>query len=173
MYCKQTGLKFSIIDTKTDAKVTHVFDKPQKYKKGISEHTSIGLKILELSNETKLYYLNQLPEEILNIEKPEIFMIEIDCPDVLNPMVSPHVDYKRTCSLNLYTQTNGEKTSFYQWNKEKQACIEVEFFFANDNECWLLNTSAVHSVALVPNTQRMGISFSFNKISYEKMRHLL
>lgn len=53
MYSKQTGLKFSALGTKTDAKVTHVFDKPQKYKKGINEHASVGLKFMNYL--TKLY----------------------------------------------------------------------------------------------------------------------
>jgi hypothetical protein len=173
MYCYQTNLKFIIPSTNNSAVVTHTFDKPQKYKKGIEEHSSVGLKVLELSDEAKLGYLNQLPKEILDIETPDVFIIVIDCSNITSPMISPHVDYRRTCSLNLYTQTNKEKTTFYKWDRESQRCVEVDCFTAKDNECWLLNTSAVHSVTLVPNKQRVGISFSFSKISYETMVHML
>lgn len=142
----------------------HVYTKMQRYGREF-ECTPAPLTTWSVSNPEA--FTSQLPKELLDIEVPQVFLLSIPAVDADDGYFPPHVDYNKSCGINVYLQANGEKTKFYEWKNKKVEFIEE--FNAGSGECWLMNTSQPHSVALVKNKERSMLTFSFIKTPYNEV----
>lgn len=113
------------------------------------------------------FVLAQLPEELLRLETPEVWMLYAE------PVVSegrivfpPHVDLVRLSSINIYFKTNGEKTSYYEYAPGGDIS-EAASFTANDGDVYLLNSNKPHAVEMISGAPRASISVSFIETPYE------
>ncbi len=112
-------------------------------------------------------FTSQLPKELLDVEVPQVFLLTLPAVDANDGYLPPHVDYNKSCGINVYLQANGEKTKFYEWKNKKAEFVEE--FEASSGECWLMNTSEPHSVALVKNKERSMLTFSFVNTPYSEV----
>jgi hypothetical protein len=158
----------SMEDLKSDLHMSH--SKWQKYglslKKDVDYDAAIA-NTFEVSEKTKSNILSTIPVELLNIEVPHIWYLEVTGSDDITSMIPPHIDSFRICTINYYINTNGESTHYY--NYEAGVVKEIESFSSKDNECWILNTTIPHSVKLVPGKTRSIIGASFLNTPYEKV----
>jgi len=102
-----------------------------------------------LSKEEEL--IDQLPAELLSQERPYLLYLELPAIDTPNPVLPAHRDYGKKSSINVYLETDGEVTTFYNWNREQQRADFAEEFCASTNDIWLMDTDTQHAVALKPN----------------------
>lgn len=167
MVCKQINIGFDVGHINQDIEPFAIFDQPQEFSKGVEPHTVVALRLFNIDQQSKNSYLAQLPLVIVKKEVPNIFIIEAHTPTTFNPMVSPHIDYKRKAALNFYITSNREKTSFYKWVKSERKCSEIESYYADPGESWLIDTSCIHSVNLIPDKPIKILSFSFGKVDYK------
>lgn len=114
-------------------------------------------------------FIDQLPANLLRLERPYVIILELPASGVTNPVLPAHRDYNKTCGINVYLEASGEVTTFYNWNRESRECEYVEEFCAAPGEIWVMNTDVPHSVALVPNTPRSMLSFCFTKTTYSEV----
>jgi hypothetical protein len=142
----------------------------QKYglslKKDLDYEASIA-NTFEVSDKIKSEILSTIPIELLEIEIPQVWYLEVAGSDDVTTMVPPHTDKFRICTINYYLNTNGETTHYYKY--ESGVMEEIESFCAQKNECWILNTTIPHSVKLVPNKTRSILGASFLKTPFEKV----
>lgn len=117
--------------------------------------------------------LAQLPEEVLALESPEVWMLNAE-PVVTDErvMFPPHIDVVRLCSINIYYKTNGERTAYYEYIPGGEI-LEVASFTAKDGDVYLLNSSKPHSVEMVSGLPRASVSVSFLKTPYEAVEEAL
>ena len=131
---------------------------------------------LDLDEVTKL-----LPEELKQSDFG-VYMVQVDFKQESELIV--HYHFKEKCVLNIYLETNGEKTSFYEGPRkkmalapgesrmyrqlEKQPMNEAESFVAQPGECWLIKTRQPHGVTSV-ETQglRKMIQVYFADMDYD------
>jgi len=168
---KVTGghlIEHSTGDLKSDLHMSH--SKWQKYglslKKDVDYDAAIA-NTFEVSDKIKSEVLSTIPKELLNIEIPHVWYLEVAGSDDITTMVPPHIDSFRICTINYYINTNGETTHYY--NYESGVIKEIDSFCSNDNECWILNTKIPHSVKLIPNKTRSIIGVSFLVTPFEKV----
>jgi hypothetical protein len=114
-------------------------------------------------------FIGQLPNKLLELERPYVIILELPASGVANPILPAHRDYNKTCGINVYIEASGEVTKFYNWNQEKRQSEYVEEFCANPGEIWIMNTDVPHSVTLVPNKARRMLSFCFTKTKYNEV----
>ena len=142
----------------------------QKYglslKKDVDYDAAIA-RTFEVSDEIKSEVLSKIPTELLNIEVPHVWYLEVTGSEDGSTMIPPHVDSFRICTINYYIKTNGESTHYY--NYEPGVVKEIESFCSKDNECWILNTTIPHSVKLIPGKTRTILGASFLNTPYEKV----
>jgi len=158
----------SMEDLKSDLHMSH--SKWQKYGLSLKKNVDYDAAIVntfEVSDKIKSEVLSTIPKELLNIEIPHVWYLEVTGSDYITSMVPPHIDSFRICTINYYINTNGETTHYY--NYESGVIKEIDSFCSNDNECWILNTTIPHSVKLIPNKTRSIIGISFLKIPFEKV----
>jgi hypothetical protein len=124
-------------------------------------------KNMAVSNEDQL--IDQLPAELLSRERPYLLFLELPAIDTPNPVLPAHRDYGKKSSINVYLETAGETTTFYNWNREQQRSDFVEEFCADTNDIWLMDTDTPHAVALKPNKARRLLCFCFAKLRYEEV----
>lgn len=91
--------------------------------------------------------------------------------------IVPHTDSGAKTVLNIYGQTNGGITRFYEPIKneidvkkiknqtngnifKKQQLKEINSFIAKDKEAWLLDVSKIHAVELDPEKTRWAYCLS-------------
>jgi hypothetical protein len=157
----------SIEDLKSDLHMSH--SKWQKYglslKKNVDYDAAIA-NTFEVSDQLKSEVLSKIPKELLNIEVPHIWYLEVTGGDN-KTMIPPHIDSFRICTINYYINTNGESTHYY--NYEPGIVKEIESFCSKDNECWILNTTIPHSVKLIPGKTRSILGASFLNTPYERV----
>ena len=158
----------SIEDLKSDLHMIH--SKWQKYglslKKDVDYDAAIG-NTFEVSDDIKSEVLSKIPRELLDIEVPHIWYLEITGGEYDKTMLPPHIDSFRICTINYYINTNGETTQYY--NYESGSMKEIDSFCSNDNECWILNTTIPHSVKLISGKTRSILGASFLNTPYEKV----
>jgi hypothetical protein len=158
----------SIKDLKSDLHMSH--SKWQKYglslKKDVDYDAAIA-NTFEVSDKIKSEVLSKIPTELLNIEIPHVWYLEVTGSDDITSMIPPHIDSFRICTINYYISTNGETTQYY--NYEPGIVKEIESFCSKDNECWILNTTIPHSVKLIPRKTRSILGASFLNTPYEKV----
>jgi hypothetical protein len=158
----------SLEDLKSDLHMTHY--KWQKYGLSLKEKVDYKPAIantFEVSDQIKSEVLSTIPKDLLDIEVPHIWYLEVSGTDDVETMVPPHIDSFRICTINYYLQTNGETTHYY--NYESGDLEEIGSFCAKTNECWILNTTIPHSVKLLPEKRRSVIGVSFIKTPFEKV----
>jgi hypothetical protein len=114
-------------------------------------------------------FIDQLPSNLLQLERPYVIILELPAFDTANPVLPAHRDYNKTCGINIYLDANGEVTKFYSWNQKNRESTFVEEFCAQTGDIWLMNTDVPHSVILKPNTARRMLSFCFTKLKYEEV----
>ena len=157
----------SLADIKSELHMSH--SKWQKYglslKKDLDYDAAIA-NTFEVSDEIKSEVLSTIPTELLNIEIPHIWYLEVTGSDNTS-MIPPHIDNFRICTINYYINTNGETTYFYKY--ESGVMEEIGSFCSEKNECWVLNTTIPHSVKLIPNKTREMIGVSFLKTPFEEV----
>jgi len=155
-------------DLKSDLHMNH--SKWQKYglslKKDVEYDAAIA-NTFEVSDEIKSEVLSTIPRELLDIETPHIWYLEVTGTDDTETMVPPHIDSFRICTINYYIQANGETTHYY--NYESGDIKEIDSFCAKTNECWILNTTIPHSVKLLTGKTRSVIGASFINTPFEKV----
>lgn len=158
----------SMEDLKSDLHMTH--SKWQKYglslKKDIDYDAAIA-NTFEVSNKIKSEVLSIIPSELLSIEVPHIWYLEVTGSADIKTMVPPHIDNFRICTINYYINTNGETTHYY--NYESGVIKEIGHFCSNNNECWILDTKIPHSVKLIPGKTRSILGASFINTPYDKV----
>jgi len=163
-------IKFNrpLLDLKSDLHMMH--SKWQKYglslKKDVDYDAAIA-NTFEVSDEIKSEVLSTIPTELIDIEVPHIWYLEVTGTDDTKTMVPPHIDSFRICTINYYIQVNGETTHYYKY--ESGHIEEIDSFCAKTNECWILNTTIPHSVKLLSGKTRSVIGASFINTPFEKV----
>ena len=171
-YFKQIDIKIkfneSLADIKSELHMSH--SKWQKYglslKKDVDYDAAIA-NTFEVSEQIKSDILSAIPTELLNIEVPHIWYLEVTGGANTKTMIPPHIDSFRICTINYYINTNGESTHYYSY--ESSVLKEIEYFCSKDKECWILNTTIPHSVKLIPNKTRTILGASFLNTPYDKV----
>ena len=155
-------------DLKSDLHMIH--SKWQKYglslKKDVDYDAAIA-NTFEVSDQIKSSVLEMIPKDLLDIEVPNIWYLEVTGTDDDKTMVPPHIDNFRICTINYYLQTNGETTHYYNYVSGDME--EICSFCAKTNECWILNTTIPHSVKLLTGKTRSVIGASFINTPFEKV----
>ena len=172
------NLKFELDGINTDARNLEMhaeYSVPQKYGIALKKNfnfVSVPNSTYEIAAEDKQQVLKQMPKALLDIETPEVWILNIKPADTQDPtMLAPHVDKVRKCCINVYADTHGEKTTYYEYNAGK--IKEIGSFVANNGECWALDSDTPHSVLLSPPHIRRAISISFINTPYlQVMEHL-
>jgi hypothetical protein len=139
----------------------------QKYARNLDGTSIPYTETLRVLNEAE--FVAQLPEALVALEWPSVFVLELPALDAQDPVLPAHVDINKTCGINVYIDANGEVTKFYNWNQEKRQSEYVEEFCANAGEIWAMDTDVPHSVTLVPNKARRMLSFCFTKTKYNEV----
>lgn len=147
-------------------KFTNSYSKLQKYSNNLNEN-HVPLECYDVLNYHD--FVSQLPSILLQNEIPSIQVLKIPASQIPNPVVAAHIDIGRKCAINVYLKTAGEITIFYTWNKQQKKSYFQESFCSNTGETWLMNSTVPHSVTLVPNTERVILTFSFKKTKYEEI----
>jgi hypothetical protein len=172
-------IKFEVdeVDTNSNNLEMHSeYSVPQKYGIALKKNfdfVSVPNATYEISKKDKSKVLKHLPRSLLDIEVPEVWILNIKPADTYGPtMLAPHVDKVRKCCINVYVDTHEEKTSYYDYTAGK--ITEIGSFVAKDGECWALDSNKPHSVLLSPPHIRQAISISFINTPYEEViKHLL
>jgi len=147
-------------------KIIYSYNRLQKYANNL-DGNPVAIETYEVLNSQN--FVDQLPHNILQNEIPGVQVLKIPASDVPDPVVAAHVDVRRNCAINVYLKTAGEITNFYTWNKQEKKSYLRESFCSKTGQTWLMNSTVPHSVTLVPNTERIILTFSFKKIKYEEM----
>lgn len=147
-------------------KIIYSYNRLQKYSSNLAGNP-VAIETYEVLNSKD--FVDQLPYNVLQNEIPGVQVLKIPASNTPDPVVAAHVDVRRNCAINVYLKTAGEITNFYTWNKEEKKSYLKESFCSNTGETWLMNSTVPHSVILIPNTERVILTFSFKKIKYEEM----
>jgi hypothetical protein len=145
----------------------HRYEKEQRYSRNLPGNSCGFSKTKTISNADD--FIDQLPPELLALERPHAFLLELPATDLEDPVLPAHVDYNKTCGINLYLDGDQEVTKFYNWNREQRQSEYLEEFCAKAGEVWLMDTSVPHSVSLTRNKTRSILTFSFTKLKYNEV----
>lgn len=140
----------------------------RKYAEGLGGTPLPRTTISTIRNER--LFISQLPQELLELEYPYMFLLELPALDAEDPVLPAHIDVNKTCGINIYLDADGEVTKFYRWDSANRKSEYVEEFCASKGDVWLMDTSVPHSVDMVPNKPRRLLTFSFTKAKYEEVR---
>jgi len=111
--------------------------------------------------------LKQLPQEVLKLEEPDVWVFCMEGDGYL-PV---HVDPDRLCAINFYFDCSGEQTRFFK-HEDGQLSV-VGSFVAEHGDCYLFNTSVPHDVNIKPNSPRKIFSLTFKTIDYDTLLEML
>lgn len=147
------------------------FDKQQKY--GVSllkkkQFTSVPNQVYDTLTQDAEKVLSCLPSKVLELEIPKVWVLDITSTNDEKVMLAPHIDGVRKTALNIYGETNGERTCFYEY-KAGGKIEEIDSFVAQKGDVYLLNVDKPHSVELVPGKNRRVLTVSFIHTSYEEL----
>lgn len=176
---QKLDMQFDIDGVDTDSRNLEMhaeYSAPQKYGLALSKTSkfvSVPNATYEIRSDDKQQILKHMPQALLDIEVPEVWVLNIKPADTQDPtMLAPHVDKVRKCCINIYVDTHGEKTTYYDYVAGK--LTEIGGFVAEHGECWALDSDRPHSVLLTPPHIRRAISVSFINTPYsEVMKHLV
>jgi hypothetical protein len=142
--------------------------KDYKYTNFTGDKKIASIKFYDFDAKQKDIILQNLPLELLNIETPTVWYMEVEKETQDVSCLPIHVDRGRRCSLNIYTKCNDEETCFYDNLGNK-----ISSFVAKENDVWLLDVSKPHSVNFNSAKIRRGITLSFKHASYAKIKDIL
>jgi hypothetical protein len=134
--------------------------------------TSIPNRSYEASEADRQKIVSQLPKNLLEIEVPKLWVLDMNPTDDEVVMLAPHVDGVRVTALNIYSNTHGERTCFYEYVAGGDI-REVDSFVARDGDVWLMDVSNPHAVELKPGKRRRVLTISFITTPYEVVREAL
>lgn len=177
-YYRKLNLRFAALELANDPSrlVFHnAYKTPQKYGLRLQKNKpfiSVPNLTYKLREEDAQHVVSDLPKKLLELEVPEVWVLNICPTDSDEPtMLAPHRDIVRMCGINIYFDTHGERTIYYECENNKIA--ERDSFVAKDGECYVLDLDAVHAVELVPPHVRKAVSISFIRTPYrEVVRYL-
>lgn len=127
-----------------------------------------------------------VPTEILELFRPDLtsFVRIVGSQDVM-----PHFDHKTVTSLNLYINSSGAVTSFWEPKPSAQGfkfpgadkahlfhekdLTEVCSFTANDYETYLLDVSKIHSVKRHAPATRTFVQLSWFRKDFATVLQLI
>lgn len=166
------SINFGGMEVDADNLVVHgEYKMPQKYGLALQkvvDFISVPNSTYDMKEEDKEQVIRCLPESLLAIERPEVWILNIkptESDDLT--MLAPHVDKVRKCCLNIYVDPHGEKTTYYEYQHGK---LEEKYsFVAKHGECWALDSDQPHAVTLVPPHVRKAISVSFIHTPYQEV----
>lgn len=175
---QKLNLSLDIEGIDTDARNLYMhaeYSTPQKYGLALSKifsFVSVPNATYEIQADDKQQILKHMPTELLDIEVPEVWVLNIKPADTQEPtMLAPHVDKVRKCCINVYVDPHGEKTAYYEYTGGK--IKEIGSFVARHGECWALDSEKPHSVLLSPPHIRRAISISFIRTPFAKIMEYL
>lgn len=134
--------------------------------------TSVPNRSYTASNEDTERVISQLPRHLLDIEVPKVWVLDIRPTDDECVMLAPHIDGVRVTAINIYSNTNGERTCYYEYGAGGEI-TEVDSFTAKDGDVWLMDVSKPHAVELKPGKTRRVLTISFITTPYEVVRQVL
>ena len=175
-------------------KYAHKIDLSDDFKKAISAGPKVAtyvdmFDIYKAADRDKI--ISHFPEFMQDI-KTGFYMVDIDFGKGLQE-IKVHKHLKEKCVLNVYLQTNGEETIFYEGEEIDLDPAEeegsgstrifqnlvldnlraVESFVAKPNECWLLKTDQPHSVTSMKKTGvRKMLQIYFLENDYDEIVNL-
>jgi hypothetical protein len=175
---QKLNINFDIDGIDTDAgnlEMHAEYSRPQKYGLALSKifsFVSVPNATYEIKAEDKKHILKHIPKSLLEIEVPEVWVLNIKPADTQETtMLAPHVDKVRKCCINIYVDPHGERTTYYEYANGKIS--EIGSFVAQHGECWALDSDRPHSVLLAPPHTRRAISISFIHTPFHRvMEHL-
>jgi hypothetical protein len=132
------------------------------------EFTSVPNLIYEARREDAEYVIGQLPQKLLAMELPKLWVLNIQATEDKHVMLAPHVDRVRITTINIYRDTNGERTCFYKYGAGG-TIEEVGSFVAQDGEAWVLAVDTPHAVELVPGKTRRVLSITFIHTPFDRV----
>jgi hypothetical protein len=119
------------------------------------------------------FILAQLPKNVLQVEVPELSVVEVAAPKDRDSVLAIHVDLARIAAINYYIDgAEDEVTSFYDWDDDNSIATEKSSFTAKTGETWILNVSEPHSVKMKAGHIRRVLTMSFTRTSYDTLRGL-
>lgn len=139
----------------------------QKYARNLDGTSILYTETLRVLNEAE--FVAQLPDALVSIECPSVFVLELPALDAQDPVLPAHIDINKTCGINVYLDVHGETTKFYKWDRDSRESEYAEEFCADAGDVWLMDTSVPHSVDMVPNKSRRMLTFSFTKMKYAEV----
>lgn len=145
--------------------------KQQKYGVALlrqKEFTSVPNRVYDTKQEDEQRVISQLPKKLLDLEVPRLWVLNIQATEDKHVMLAPHIDIGRVTTINFYSDTNGERTCFYEYGAGG-AIKEIGSFVAKDNEAWIIDVSKPHGVELKPGKTRRVLSLSFLTTPFEKV----
>lgn len=158
----------------TKLKVLHYYAAAQKHslraKKQFDDYVAIPNATYVPREEDAAKLLPHLPKELVDIETPELWAMNIR-PNHSKNVLPAHRDMTRLASVSFFFDTHGEETSFYEY--EGSTLVKKASFVANSGDVYLLNVDKVHDVRLAYPHIRKSLGFSFIttpfEIVYEKL----
>lgn len=173
--CVQIENRFDLSLLDNAKPVLHrTYSKRQKYNRDTDEsYTLIPTTTYSLPDDVISKLTQQLPKAVLDIEVPQVFILRMEASSAQLPVLGAHVDFNRSCGINIYLEANGETTHYYNWDADTKALEEEERFIAETGDCWLMDTSVPHSVSLVTDRQRSMLTYSFVKAPYQKIKEAI
>lgn len=178
-YCRKLDFTLNHEGMDVNADNLHMngeYKMPQKYGLALQKimpFISVPNSTYQMNDEDKARVLECLPESLLAVEVPEVWVLNIKPTESKDlTMLAPHVDKVRKCCLNIYIEPHGEKTSYYEYHAGKLE--ETYSFVAQHGECWILDSDQPHAVTLAPPYIRRAISVSFIHTPYsEVLKHFV
>lgn len=156
-----------------ELKKLHVYNKRQTCgQRAISQfdnYEDVPAHTFVASIEDESRLLQYVPQELLDIERPELWVMNIS-PESCNSYLPAHRDKTRLCSINFYFDTHGEETTYYELSEGK--LVRADSFVAKNGEVWLLNSDEIHDVKLTMPHVRKSIGFSFLNTSYDTAKEI-
>ena len=135
--------------------------------------TSVPNRSYVAADEDAERLIAQLPQRLLNIEVPKVWVLDMRTPaHEPEVMLAPHVDGVRVAAINIYSNTNGERTCFYTYAAGGEI-QEVDSFVAKDGDIWLMDVSKPHAVELKPAKNRRVLTLSFITTPFDVVRKVL
>lgn len=177
-YFRKLNLRFAALEIADDPSrlvFHHTYKSPQKYGLRLQRKkpfVSVPNVTYRFHEEDAQRVVSDLPKGLLVLEVPEVWVLNIRPTESAGPtMLAPHRDIVRMCGINMYFDTHGERTVYYECTNNEIA--ERDSFVAKDGDCYALDLDAVHAVELVPPHVRKVVSISFIRTPYQKVLEYL
>jgi hypothetical protein len=117
--------------------------------------------------------LDHIPDSLLMQEIPKVHLMSMPKPCKESRSLPPHVDRGRRAAINIYLDTGGEITEFYNVDLENKKLTPIGSFTASNGEVWLLDVSIPHAVLMREKQERLGLSLSFRRLRYNQIVDIL